>query len=148
MFLCALSESDKELLSPQHDILCVVKQDKRGVAGNSLSPSRASHLPLPSPLQSPNTPLLFACNCVSSPVLSFNSWNVLQDGDQSMQWFYRMVLLLHRFTDRASRLQLTLGCLARLATWLACSLRSCLLDCLIGRLIRQFTPSNITHGRL
>lgn len=90
MFLCALGESDKELLSPQHDILCVVKQDKRGVAGNSLSPSRASHLPLPSPLQSPNTPPLFACICVSSPVLSFNSWNALQDGDQSMQWFYRM----------------------------------------------------------
>lgn len=67
MFLCALGESDKELLSPQHDILCAVKQDKRGVVGNSLSPSRASHLPLPSPLQSPNTPPLFAV----SPLLCF-----------------------------------------------------------------------------
>lgn len=46
MLLCVL-ESHKELPSPQRDVLCAGKQEKRGEAGNRLPPGRASHLPVP-----------------------------------------------------------------------------------------------------
>lgn len=136
---------------PQHDIPSAVKLEKKGVAANSpcrvslysLSPTTApTHKTkcLPPQISLPSSSLLppsFTSVPLlppSAPLLSLNSWSMLQDRDQSVRWFtgrpYCFTASLTAPPDPDSRRDASPG-------WLARSLRSCLPDHLIGWLIQH-----------